>query len=555
MSVVCELAQAPGAHEPLFLLERLAHIRCYCLTVSGGPGVRISAATATVRGSEIDFRCSYEQPHAQASLFSLPGPAPPVESRLRLDVGEALVAGSGPCEVSDGFAYLRLDLDAGPAAANASRAIASENLGLSEARQLREDAGLYRRAAAQRRLERAALRGADLACRGCGAALLGVGSARALPDADASSLVDFMQCCQDIGFDWACAFPPVAAEHRPAAMSDEPSPPAWPDDRPTCFIGGHTLLLRAPLDDAAPLRQRVSLDLAARFDEPPCYRHASAAVGVWAPIRCARCSAALGASRLGSAAAAAAAAAEVGAPAAAPAGSRGQAPLWFAGGAPAELDCSLQLLKSRIDLTPLPVPAGADGPGGSGAAAAAQAAAQVAEQPLRVYSIAAAVAGCMLDACEEEGGEHARHFELAASPARPRALGPGASAEWALRTAGGFWQASPPSLRLVLLSPYVTLATNDPALGGAHRGGPVSDALKVLYGPAGQNEPTADLAGGAPAGAVGGAVAARALVLPAAEDRAQIERALSESTAALPPAARRVGQLQVGYLPVVATWD
>jgi hypothetical protein len=124
-----------------------------------------------------------------------------------------------------------------------------------------------------------------------------------------------------------------------------------------------------------------------------------------------------------------------------------------------------------------------------------------------------------------------------------------------------------PTIHIVLLSAYVTLATNLAAAPGASRrcsgllaagardgargGARVSDAIKVLYavGPATARESAAL------AGLSGGGAAAAMLVLPEAEERRAGLQALQASTAMLPPVARAVGALSVGYLPVAPTWD
>ena len=60
-----------------------------------------------------------------------------------------------------------------------------------------------------------------------------------LPHPDATSWVDFVQCCQDLSFDWACVFPP---EEAPSAAGHMAAPAATlPDD---CLVGEHVLLLR-----------------------------------------------------------------------------------------------------------------------------------------------------------------------------------------------------------------------------------------------------------------------------------------------------------------------
>ena len=46
-----------------------------------------------------------------------------------------------------------------------------------------------------------------------------------MPDADAASMVDFAQCCQELEFAWACIFP-----------TDEERAADEEDDGATCFL-------------------------------------------------------------------------------------------------------------------------------------------------------------------------------------------------------------------------------------------------------------------------------------------------------------------------------
>ena len=91
-----------------------------------------------------------------------------------------------------------------------------------------------------------------------------------------------------------------------------------------------------------------------------------------------------------------------------------------------------------------------------------------------------------------------------------------------------------------LLSPYVTLATNEePAQAGR-----ATDAIKVLY--------TADPQLVAAMLAPGDA---HRLSLPDADERRAVIAVLQRSSEMLHPTARSVGALRVGYLPVAPTWD
>ena len=207
--------EASSKADPIaFVLERLPHIRCFSLSACGARGAYLMHAEASARGSVVALTCWL--------LGGESGSGELHECCLRLDLGELLdnrpEAAALICTVSDGYAYVRLPL-APEAARTAGRAQppigepssdaalatdadpGADAAALDDGRvsqQLREEAGLYYRAAVQRRRERASLRRAALSCRRCGeegagAPLLVVGAARALPDVDVSSLVDFMQ--------------------------------------------------------------------------------------------------------------------------------------------------------------------------------------------------------------------------------------------------------------------------------------------------------------------------------------------------------------------------
>ena len=234
--------QRNTVEQPLFLLERLAHIRCYCLTVRGPRAAPLlSAEVRMVDSSVVELLCSYlrEPQPQQHSAAAAAAAATAHLCRLRLDVGETLDSrgddGSAiVCSITDGCAYIRLPLADEPrsrgshVAADDDRhdlgggggglvGVPSSDGRLSQ--QLREEAGLYHRAASQRAFERAALADVTLRCRKCAAAapLVHVRRARALPDVDVSSLVDFMQCCEHTS---ACAHAPAAP--TPAARAALP---------------------------------------------------------------------------------------------------------------------------------------------------------------------------------------------------------------------------------------------------------------------------------------------------------------------------------------------
>ena len=240
----------PRAAEPLFLLERLAHIRCFTLTLCGPEGARLLGVSVRVTGSVAEVLCELapvDGVHASVS-----------EQRfcLRLDVCEPLdAAAATTMSLADGYAYIRLPLladtagvldrdptlggaqDLGTRSAGSGADLQDRRIG----RDLREEAGLLGRAAGLLRQERKALRGAMLCCEGCGDELLLLPQEDpwTLPHPDATSWVDFVQCCQDLSFDWACVFPPEKAQsafgHTVAAAA---TPPGG-----ACLIGECALLL------------------------------------------------------------------------------------------------------------------------------------------------------------------------------------------------------------------------------------------------------------------------------------------------------------------------
>jgi hypothetical protein len=577
-------AEQPTNSPPIvFLLERLPHIRCLCLYVCGVRGLRLVAAEASADGGIVVLTCRCEP---ESNELGLTSPAAACSTQLKLDVGEPIDR-SAPltCAVADGYAYVRLSL--APEAARCDGRMegtlmagvideAAATAALDDGRasqQLREEAGLYHRAAAQRRRERAALADAVLRCRRCGdhaPPLLHVERARALPDVDISSLVDFMQCCEQIDFDWRCLFPelPPASPGSTSVSTTAPAPDMYDGgERPAptsdasgdaarsaaaapvqCFLGTHSLHMRTSPPTA------TWIDAAAAFVEPACHRHATPTegVGIWAPLRCARCATTLGACRVGCEGSAPALATAVGA-----GGGPTPVPAWFDATAPPELQCTIQLLKSAMASVGAPPTDGsassmvvedvaelATGTGAMGereAVVAADGSAQHAiadDGALAGYTTATLVADRILRAAEEEEGEHTRRFTIAGSA------------------------LAPPELLILLLSPYVTLATNHPTpessaaaasmlherIADKPRG--VVDALKVLY--------TADPAAIAASAGLGrgeGATGEHCLVLPEEGPRASVLAALRASTDMLPPTARQVGALHVGYLPVTATWD
>ena len=143
-------------------------------------------------------------------------------------------------------------------------------------------------------------------------------------------------------------------------------------------------------------------------------------------------------------------------------------------------------------------------------------------------------------------GQHARRFAIVSSAAPD-----GTYLEGGGGAQGG---AAHHEVWIVLLSPYVTLATNHRAAHGTPYPGSATDALKVLYSTTRAALGSLGLATSA-AAKEGCGPSETVLVLPDAEHRLQVIHALEESSSMLHPSARCVGGLRVGYLPVAPTWN
>mgnify|MGYP003684640695 CR=1 FL=1 len=219
-----ELEPLPRTHsftpnEPLFVLERLAHIRTALLTLSTPCGLApIARATVEIHGQVVAASCVLADSDGVTPADSSSA-LPPLS--LRLDLGEPVGdVASASVTVQNGYAYIRLPLGA----SSAFGAVTppglvdglSANPGTCETtspfeplqRSPREESGLCERAAFQRRRERCELPCAPIHCRRCGTYWLSMPSIiKSMPDVDAASMVDFAQCCQDIDFDWRCVFP------------------------------------------------------------------------------------------------------------------------------------------------------------------------------------------------------------------------------------------------------------------------------------------------------------------------------------------------------------
>jgi len=165
--------------EPLFVLERLAHIRCVLLTLSAPAGFPpIARASVRVSGSAVTVTCDTLASDESSGLFGGPGATGPDGHHLslQLDLGEPLGGNTGgSVKTAQGYTYVRLPLQ--PVSEAKPALTQPQPLGGASAsappdpeeRSPREESGLCRRAAQQRRRERRELPGAALSCRRCGA--------------------------------------------------------------------------------------------------------------------------------------------------------------------------------------------------------------------------------------------------------------------------------------------------------------------------------------------------------------------------------------------------
>ena len=576
----------------LFLLERLAHIRCFCLTLHADEheSDKIEQVDVTATPFRVSLRCH----------FMVASPR-----TMQLDVGEQLDCGAPlTCSVTDGFAYIQLPLAPEVGASNNCNSAArlpgaksrttilwgeagtnrwgtpvpcapklsTAELSLSAVSgrasdQLREEVGMFHRAAAQRRRERLALASASLFCASCTPpvgshpntdALASVAGASFLRDesvADDDVLSDLIEMGKshtpfpraisraisraeggDDSIMGSSAQPPPAqpslAQPPPAQPPSAQPPSLQPLDvsdgnarlvASPCYLGRHLVHLRA-----LPPPPHVAIcSLIEAFACP--------GQGVWAPMRCAHCGHTLGAAQTE-------ATTDGGDDVE---GVRGGAqsvlrpmPLWFDACAGSLLGCTLQLDKSAICTRTL----------SDGGVAVADA--------FEGYSIGTHVASCILRAAE--AAETARRFALVGSRApRHPALAVASSNDGGGSGEGAGGEGT--EALIMLLSPYVTMATNQPAggcSGGASDAGVATDAIKVMY----TTDSTVMATLGVPVGPMAAAgmtapAAVRSLVLPDVDHRKAVIQALERSSAMLPPSARRVGALRVGYLPVAPSWD
>ena len=83
----------PRAAEPLFLLERLAHIRCFTLTLCGPEGARLQGASVRVTGSVAEVLCEL------APVDGVHASVPAILGQPAFDLGarEAILRESALC--------------------------------------------------------------------------------------------------------------------------------------------------------------------------------------------------------------------------------------------------------------------------------------------------------------------------------------------------------------------------------------------------------------------------------------------------------------------------
>ena len=533
--------------EPLFLLERMAHIRCFCLTVhvnSGTTAATLTAANAVVQGSVVNLDCRFQEPGDESN--SPTATASETSCCLQLDVGEELDCNAPvTCTIDNGYAYTRLSLapertlDVSSETAAAATAYAQTRTvifwgksggnvwgspvpcppkmstsallaGRSSAK-LREEAGMLHRAAEQRRRERTALTGARLCCACCASRQRSssplllthvAGAARFLPDRSAAQdelLADLIEMGR------SHAFLPNAAP-----PCDESS--AKRSATGACFLGRHSI----HLDAQPPPASDAICSLNEAFAAGGSHAHSRAAASrEWAPLRCVHCGSLLGATCVE-----------------AKEGSTAVAvpPLWFDESAAPELGCTLQLLKAAVRCMPPPAHEDASRDASADGEVERDAALSDTLSALSGYSMAALVAERILKVAEDEFGESTRRFALVGADST--------SAD------GESLEAT-----IMLLSPYVSLSTNGQQR--AADSGCATDAIKVMY----STDSSTMAALGAHANNGCGPPPVHQLVLPEAAERRAVLDVLQSSSEMLPPSARRVGALRVGYLPVAPTWD
>lgn len=482
---VCMPVEAPAsaaapAAAPRFVIERHAHINCVSLTVMPPREQRLVHAEASVERRvvvAVAMTCRAEE-----------GGGAPSHVDLRLELGEALDPSRVTVQLHDECAYIRLPL----APRETAAADPGDDGSVAETR-------LAWRAASLRCRERATLCDAGLYCRGCGAWLGPVGpSVASLPDADAASMVDFAQCCQEIGVhdvSWDCIFPTEGGRTGGGGGHLPPED----ESAASCYMGDHVLLFSYPLPDTLAL-----LSESAFLGSAP---HGSRAR--WAMVGCRKCDVAVGAA--------------IDEP---NGDADGAAPAWFDERVPPDFACNIQLLKCRLLVAPCPV-AKPDQPRADAGSAA---------RLFSCYSVSAAVAWRMLRDADPTNDDGAAPRRFALSDGRRRIL-------------------------VTLLSARVLLHTNQlcaaaRAAGGGEVNGEVIDAARVLYLDVDESEPTAGPDAGSPAARRPGAPSPLR-VSPDEWDEVRAE--LRSSTELMPPTGRVLRimgvEWRVGLLPVVPTWD
>lgn len=203
-----------------------------------------------------------------------------------------------------------------------------------------------------------------------------------------------------------------------------------------------------------------------------------------------------------------------------------QPPAWFEERSCAEIGCSLQLLKARVSIA-RPLKGAECAPAG--------------KQPLSEYSMGSIVASRMLQVAEEAAEEERECLISSGAVLSPAQHDPRRFLIGPRRDA--------PCIALTLVGTYVALFTNHAwaadALGCTEEEALDStvDALKVLF--------TEDAA----AFALSDGEAQPSWICLPSDECARVLKNLYWSSQVLPPLARKVGSLNIGYFAIAPTWE
>ena len=268
---------------PLLTLfvERLGVLRNVNLIVSAcrDSGLVLTFASATVGSSRILVKCDLGTRDSVVPFMAMFSPlcaATPAKAIACIQLSETACMPRASLACVGDCALVRVLLPPPPAEWREGYS-ADEREYTPD---VRRESGLTMRAAVQRHAERTQLRDASLHCRVCGARSLAAlpGIARAAPDVDSASMLDFAQCCHEMTFNWTCAFPIDVKR-------------AYAKDTATSrLLSDQTVLLSNSLPDTphTPRARRGSW-----FDAPRSCLNGTSAVR-WQELACSGCGAVLG---------------------------------------------------------------------------------------------------------------------------------------------------------------------------------------------------------------------------------------------------------------------